>query len=84
MPSISFSRFSCEGEMKKDFPKVLLIFKSGSISFEKERLKTFNPLKTDKTTNKAIAPTMIPILAMRLMILIALFLLLLKIYRLAM
>jgi hypothetical protein len=42
----------------------------------KERLKTLSPLNTDNTTNKAMAPTIIPILAIRLMILIALFLLL--------
>jgi hypothetical protein len=58
---------------------VLLIFKSGSMSLEKERVKTFKPLKTDKKMNKAIAPTIIPKLAIRLIILMALFLLLLKI-----
>ena len=39
---------------------------------------------SDRKMNKAIAPTIIPILAMRLIILMALFLLLLKIYLFAM
>lgn len=70
--------------MKIDFPLEGLIFKSGSESLEKDKLKTRNPLKTESTTNKAIAPTIIPMEAMPVIILIALFLLLLKIYRFAM
>jgi hypothetical protein len=56
---------------EKWFPKVLLILDLDQ-SFVNERLNTFNPLKQN-TTNKAIAPTMIPILAMRLMMFMALF-----------
>jgi hypothetical protein len=59
-------------------------FKSGSKSFEKDKLNTLNPLKTERTTNKAMAPTIIPPEAILVMMLIALFLLLLKRYRLAM
>ena len=77
------SRFQI-GTIKKDFPSVLLTLRSGSISLVKERLNSFKPVKTESTTNSAIAPTITPILAIPLIILIALFLLLLKIYRLAM
>ena len=61
-----------------------IILKSGSKSLEKERLNSFKPPKTDNTIKRAIAPTIIPPEAIRVIILIALFLLLLKIYRLAM
>jgi hypothetical protein len=43
--AVYFICSSCEGETRNDFPKVLLIFRSGSISFVNERLNTFNPLK---------------------------------------
>ena len=68
----------------KDLPRVALIFKSGSKSLLKDMLNSRNPLKTDKTTNKASAPTIIPNDAMPVIILIALFLLLLIRYRRAM
>ncbi len=61
-----------------------MIFKSGSKSLENERLNSRKPLKTDKTTNNARVPTIIPIDAILLIMLIALFLLLLKKYLLAM
>jgi hypothetical protein len=51
---------------------------------EKERLKSRKPLKTESTTNKAIAPTIIPMEAIAVIMFIALFLLLLKRYLLAM
>jgi len=68
----------------KNFPVTAVPFMSGSKSLEKDKLNSRNPLKTDKTTNKAIAPTTIPTAAIPVIILIALFLLLLKRYRLAM
>jgi hypothetical protein len=52
---------SCSGETKKDFPECCLFLNLVDI-IGKRKTKTFSPLKTDKTTNKAIAPTMIPIL----------------------
>ena len=75
---------NCSGAARKDFPEVLTIFKSGSKSLLNERLKSLRPVKTESTTNSAKAPTTIPTEAMPLMILIALFLLALLRYRLAM
>lgn len=66
------------------FPLVGNTFKSGSKSLENDKLNTFNPLKTDITTNNANVPTMIPNEAIPVIILIALLLLLLKRYLLAM
>src|SRR6478672_8384050 len=70
--------------MKKDLPCKGVTLISGSASLENVRLNSRKPLKTDKTTNKAKEPMMIPLKAMREIIVIALFLLLLKIYRFAM
>ena len=83
-PFTFFICFSCSGEMINDFPDTGIAFKSESKSFENDKLNSLNPLKTESTMNNAIAPTIIPPEAIRVMILIALFLLLLKIYRLAM
>jgi hypothetical protein len=49
--------------------------RSGSDAFAKFRLNSFNPLKTDKKTNKAIVLAIIPTEAIPVIILIALFLL---------
>ena len=53
------------------FPLVGNTFKSGSKSFEKDKLNTFKPLKTDITTNKASVPTIIPNDAIPVIIFIA-------------
>lgn len=74
----------CSGVTRNVFPVVLEILRSGSKSLLKDKLKSLRPLKTESTTNKANAPTIIPTEAMPLMILIALFLLALIKYRLAM
>ena len=52
-----------------------MIFKSGSKSLLKERLKSRNPLKTDSAINKKADVTTMPTAAMIVMILIALLLL---------
>ena len=84
IPSICLIFRSCSGEIKIDLPNVELSFKSGSIALANERLNSFNPLNTDSTTKRASAPMIIPTLAIRLIMLIALFLLVLLLYRLAM
>ena len=60
------------------------IFKSGSVELLKLKLKSFKPLKTDITTNKAIALTIIPSEAIPVIIFMAVLLLKLKAYLLAM
>ena len=57
---------------------MLDIFKSGSKSLLKDKLKFLSPEKTDKTTNKAIAPITIPAEAILVIMFIALLLLLVK------
>lgn len=74
----------CSSEIKKDFPCFGMIFKSGSKSLLKDKLKSFNPLKTESTTNKAIAPTITPPEAIPVIMFMALFLLEVRKYRLAM
>ena len=70
--------------MKNDFPFNVMTLMSGSLSLEKVKLNSRKPLNTDKTTNNAKEPITIPLNAIREIIVIALFLLLLKIYRFAM
>jgi len=69
---------------KNDFPFTGLIFRSGSETLIKSKLNSFNPEKTESTINKAIVPTITPIAAIRVMILMALLLLLENKYRFAM
>jgi hypothetical protein len=45
------------------------------VALAKSRVNSFNPLKTDKNTNKAMVLAIIPTDAMPVMILMALFLL---------
>ena len=67
-----------EEEIKNDFPFNAVTFISGSASLEKVKLNSRNPLNTDNTTNNANDPMIIPLKAIREIIVIALFLLLLK------
>ena len=70
--------------MKKVLPLVFSIRKSGSETFAKFKLNSFNPLKTDKKTKSAIVLAIIPTEAIPVMMFIALFLLKLTAYLFAM
>ena len=60
-----------------ELQEINFIFKSGSMVLVNERLKSMSPLKTESTTNNAIEPAIIPMLAIQFMVLMAVFLLLL-------
>jgi hypothetical protein len=70
--------------MKNDLPVLGITFKSGSNLLVKDRLKSLRPLNTERKTNSAIALTITPSDAIAEMILMALFLLVVRRYRLAM
>jgi hypothetical protein len=84
IPSIfrSFSLSSSEKVIV--FPLAGNTLRSGSNSFEKERLKSFRPEKPESTIINEKAPANTPMAAIMVIILIALLLLLVKRYRLAM
>ena len=81
---VACSCFSWSFDMKNDFPETAFSFKSGSNWLVNCMLKSRKPLKTDSTTNNAMAPTIIPAEAILLIMFIALLLLLPNKYRLAM
>ena len=70
--------------MKNDFPLRVSIRKSGSVALVKLKLKSRNPLKTESTTKSAMAPTIIPRDAIKVMTFIAVVLDKLNAYLLAM
>ena len=68
----------------KDLPVDGVSLRSGSVAFVKERLKSLSPLKTDSITKSAAALTTMPSAAIMVMMLTAVLLLRLMVYRLAM
>lgn len=83
-PGIFFnSSFSAE-EKSMVLPFSGSTLRSGSNSFEKERLKSLNPVKPESTMKRENAPANTPKAAMMVMILMALLLLLENKYRRAM
>ena len=78
------SSFSWSEDKEKNFPDDVSILKSGSVTFAKFKVNSFKPLKTDKKTNKAMVLAIIPSDAIPVIMFIALFLLKLIVYRLAM
>ena len=80
----SFNCCSCSAEILKLLPTTVSKRKSESVTFEKFKDISFNPLKTDKKTNNAMVLAIIPTDEMPVIMFIALFLLKLIAYRLAM
>ena len=75
---------SCFGEMVKNLPVTVSNLRSGSVVFAKFKVNSFSPLKTERKTKRAMVLAIIPMEAIPVMIFIALFLLKLIVYLLAM
>ena len=74
---------SCSGAIVKNFPSIVSNLISGSEALAKFNVNSFSPLKTDKKINKAVVLAIIPREAMAVIMFMALFLLRLIAYRLA-